>query len=223
MPIFPYLIVGFTTAAKFKNCSGTSKFNRTQHATPLQMPPAPCGISPRKASVMRTWFCRGGSSRCEDPAPTVGRWRGILPRATIYAHGEAIARIANQPFLPLGRCAIINRNSVEVDNDAARRVATSSEKRENRFKPPYSKRETAAKGPSPMPIPCPARLPPMNLTVFIATRSATSLQTAPAPVSRFAVAGRLADLPPKRRRKPPVVRVRHRRLRVDIYSGPRRR
>ena len=48
-------------------------------------------------------------------------------------------------------------------------------------------------------------------------------QTAPAPVSRFAVAGRLADLPPKRRRKPPVVRVRHRRLRVDIYSGPRRR
>ena len=40
-------------------------------------------------------------------------------------------------------------------NDAARRVATSSEKRENRFKPPYSKRETAAKGPSPMPIPFP--------------------------------------------------------------------
>ena len=56
-----------------------------------------------------------------------------------------------------------------------------------------------------------------------ATRHATSLQTPPAPVSRFAVAGRLADLPPKRRRKPPVVRVRHRRLRVDIYSGPRRR
>ena len=68
---------------------------------------------------------------------------------------------------------------------------------------------------------------------LIATRRATSLQTpsapsatlqtAPAPVSRFAVAGRLADLPPKRRRKPPVVRVLHRRLRVDIYSGPRRR
>ena len=33
------------------------------------------------------------------------------------------------------------------DNDAARRVATSLEKRENRFKPPYSKRGTAAKGP----------------------------------------------------------------------------
>ena len=32
-------------------------------------------------------------------------------------------------------------------NDAARRVATSSEARENRFKPPYSKRETAAKDP----------------------------------------------------------------------------
>ena len=56
-----------------------------------------------------------------------------------------------------------------------------------------------------------------------ATRHATSLQTPAAPVSRFAVAGRLADLPPKGRRKPPVVRVYHRRLRVDIYSGPRRR
>ena len=66
--------------------------------------------------------------------------------------------------------------------------------------------------------------PPILFAVFwSATRHATSLQTPPAPVSRFAVAGRLGDLPPKRRRKPPVVRVRHRRLRVDIYSGPRRR
>ena len=56
-----------------------------------------------------------------------------------------------------------------------------------------------------------------------ATRHATSLQTTATPISRFAVAGRLADLPPKGRRKPPVVRVYHRRLRVDIYSGPRRR
>ena len=56
-----------------------------------------------------------------------------------------------------------------------------------------------------------------------ATRPATSLPTAPASISRFAVAGRLADLPPRGRRKPPVVRVYHRRLRVDIYSGPRRR
>ncbi|MFC2508746.1 MAG: DUF6266 family protein [Bacteroides sp.] len=56
-----------------------------------------------------------------------------------------------------------------------------------------------------------------------ATRPATSPQTTAAPASRFAVAGRLADLPPKGRRKPPVVRVYHRRLRVDIYSGPRRR
>ena len=55
------------------------------------------------------------------------------------------------------------------------------------------------------------------------TRHATSLQTTATPISRFAVAGRLADLPPKGRRKPPVVRVYHRRLRVDIYSGPRRR
>ena len=40
-----------------------------------------------------------------------------LPQVTIYAH------------------AGINRNDIEieVDNDAARRVATSSEKRENRF------------------------------------------------------------------------------------------
>ena len=96
---------------------------------------------------MRTWFCRAvESSHCKDPAPTVGRWRGILPLATIHAHGEPIARIANHPFVPLGRKAIINGNGVEVDNDAARRVATSSEKRENRFKPPYSKRETATKG-----------------------------------------------------------------------------
>ena len=56
-----------------------------------------------------------------------------------------------------------------------------------------------------------------------ATRHATSLQTPATPISRFAVVGRLADLPPKGRRKPPVVRVYHRRLRVDIYSGPRRR
>ncbi|KQM08159.1 MAG: hypothetical protein AL399_08830, partial [Candidatus [Bacteroides] periocalifornicus] len=59
--------------------------------------------------------------------------------------------------------------------------------------------------------------------VLGATRPATSLQTTAAPASRFAVSGRLADLPPKGRRKPPVVRVYHRRLRVDIYSGPRRR
>ena len=56
-----------------------------------------------------------------------------------------------------------------------------------------------------------------------ATRHAASLQTTSTPISRFAVAGRLADLPPRGRRKPPVVRVYHRRLRVDIYSGPRRR
>ena len=56
-----------------------------------------------------------------------------------------------------------------------------------------------------------------------ATRHATSLQTTSTPISRFAVAGRLADLPPRGRRKPPFVRVYHRRLRVDIDSGPRRR
>ena len=64
---------------------------------------------------------------------------------------------------------------------------------------------------------------PESATLSGATRHATSLQTPPAPISRFAVAGRLADLPPRGRRKPPVVRVYHRRLRVDIYSGPRRR
>ncbi len=56
-----------------------------------------------------------------------------------------------------------------------------------------------------------------------ATRRAASLPTAPASISRFAVAGRLADLPPKGRRRPQRPLVRHRRLRVDIYSGPRRR
>ena len=44
-----------------------------------------------------------------------GRYEGILPQAPIYAHAGP------------------NRNGVEVDNDAARRVATSSKKRENRI------------------------------------------------------------------------------------------
>ena len=64
---------------------------------------------------------------------------------------------------------------------------------------------------------------PESTTRSGATRHATSLQTTSTPISRFAVAGRLADLPPRGRRKPPFVRVYHRRLRVDIYSGPRRR
>ena len=64
---------------------------------------------------------------------------------------------------------------------------------------------------------------PESATQPGATRRATSLQTTSTPISRFAVAGRLADLPPRGRRKPPFVRVYHRRLRVDIYSGPRRR
>ena len=41
----------------------------------------------------------------------------------------------------------INRNGGWVDNDAARRVATSSEKRENRFETAAFQRESAAKGP----------------------------------------------------------------------------
>ena len=60
-------------------------------------------------------------------------------------------------------------------------------------------------------------------TTESATQPATSLQTPAAPASRFAVSGRLADLPPKGRRRPQRPLVRHRRLRVDIYSGPRRR
>ena len=56
-----------------------------------------------------------------------------------------------------------------------------------------------------------------------AAQHAASRQTPAAPASRFAAAGRLADLPPKGRRRPQRPLVRHRRLRVDIYSGPRRR
>ena len=58
----------------------------------------------------RRWA--GKSSRCEDPAPTVGM-AGMTP-SDIYAH------------------ASINENGAEVDHDAARRVATSFKKRENR-------------------------------------------------------------------------------------------
>ena len=65
----------------------------------------------------RRWA--GKSSRCEDPAPTVS----IAGRALR-------GYIAAGPHLrPRGP----NRNGVEVDNDAARRVATSSKKRENRI------------------------------------------------------------------------------------------
>ena len=61
----------------------------------------------------------GESSRCEDPAPTVG------------IGGEIVAGYGAPTII----CAHerINGNGVEVDHDAARRVATSSEKRENRF------------------------------------------------------------------------------------------
>ena len=38
-----------------------------------------------------------------------------------------------QPYSPCGRRAIINGNGVEANNDAARRVATSFEERENRI------------------------------------------------------------------------------------------
>ena len=65
----------------------------------------------------RRWA--GESSHCEDPAPTVG----IAGRALR-------GYIAVGPHLrPRGP----NRNGVEVDNDAARRVATSFGERENRI------------------------------------------------------------------------------------------
>ena len=63
----------------------------------------------------------GESSRCEDPAPTVG--------------------IAGNCHRPTYASRTSKGNGVEADNDAARRVATSFEKQENRFKPPYSRRE----------------------------------------------------------------------------------
>ncbi len=64
----------------------------------------------------RRWA--GESSRCEDPAPTVG----IAERSLRCMALSSIYAIAG-----------INRNGIEVDNDAARRVATSSGKRGNRI------------------------------------------------------------------------------------------
>ena len=65
--------------------------------------------------MARRWA--GESLRCEDPAPTVGRLRGFRcdasPPTTICDH--------------MG----INGNGEWEDNDAAHRVATSSEEREN--------------------------------------------------------------------------------------------
>ena len=64
------------------------------------------------------WWA-GESSRCEDPAPTVGRLRGFRcdasPPTTICDH--------------MG----INGNGEWEGNDAARRVATSSGKWGNRI------------------------------------------------------------------------------------------
>ena len=51
----------------------------------------------------------------------------------IYAHAGGPLCAYRQPSSPCGRRAIINGNGVEADNDAARRVATSFEKRENRL------------------------------------------------------------------------------------------
>ena len=65
----------------------------------------------------RRWA--GESSHCEDPAPTVG-----------------IAGRALRGYIAVGhhlRPRGPNRNGVEVDNDAARRIATSSGERENRI------------------------------------------------------------------------------------------
>ena len=47
----------------------------------------------------------------------------------IYAHAGGPLCAYRQPSSPCGRRAIINGNGVEADNDAARRVATSSEER----------------------------------------------------------------------------------------------
>ena len=61
----------------------------------------------------------GESSRCEDPAPTVGMG------------GDSVATHA-APTIICDHVGI-NGNGEWEDHDAARRVATSSEKRENRF------------------------------------------------------------------------------------------
>ena len=96
----------------------------------------------------------------EDPAPTVGiagrSLGGLLHRPSFTPHAGGPLCAYRQPSSPCGRRAIINGNGVEADhdaarriaiktiglhrwevrrpdNDAARRVATSFEERENRF------------------------------------------------------------------------------------------
>ena len=75
--------------------------------------------------------------------------------------GRGNLRVAKTPPLQSGVCGVdiagsasptiicahmgINGNGEWEDHDAARRVATSSENRENRFKPPYSKKRPRRK------------------------------------------------------------------------------
>ena len=89
-------------------------------------------------------------------------------RGERYAHGggggrgrAGNLRVAKTPPLQSGVCGVdiagsasptiicahmgINGNGEWEDHDAARRVATSSENRENRFKPPYSKKRPRRK------------------------------------------------------------------------------
>ena len=70
--------------------------------------------------------------------------------------GEIFAKTAKTPPLQAGvggdiiaiqiRPLPSSMETRKLYNDAARRVATSSVERENRFKPPYSKRENPSRG-----------------------------------------------------------------------------
>ena len=72
----------------------------------------------------RPWYAHGGGGR--------GNLRvAKTPPLQSALRGCHCARIANHPRI-LQVDAIINGKGVKADNDATRRVATSSEKRENR-------------------------------------------------------------------------------------------
>ena len=93
----------------------------------------------------------GESSRCEDPAPTVGIAGRVLrcmrPRPSFTPmQGDHCVRIANHP-VPVGGVRLSTGTAWR--RITTRHAASLRPSKNGRigFKPPYSKRETAAKAP----------------------------------------------------------------------------
>ena len=133
--------MGFTTAAKLKNCSDTSKFNTGGGRGNLRdaKTPPTARLPPMKPTVFITTR-HAASLR----PPRNGRI-GFKPP---YSKRETAAKGPLTHAHPFPR-APPTHEAHGFYHDAARRVATSSEKRENRFKPPYSKRGRGKRPPTP--------------------------------------------------------------------------